>query len=213
MGQTKRMVFYLDGRGELSETVDFTGSGESAVQFMTALLEEQLTARITMSDPDVDYADASAEVEDLSCSGEVFQHIIETDPESGKLVTVEIPVAPAFAYGDLYWWPIEPLTQACFERSQNWDDCKDLSSRQVVSASCAYGTCSFQRSQLGGYYQVHSKNNTGLVALATILCVLLALVFVGSAVYFRKNPDKWDGFKNWGPTKYASVKQLTATRV
>jgi hypothetical protein len=212
-GKTKRMVYYLDGRGEISETVDFTENGESAVQFMNALLDEKLTAQITLSDSAADYTDPSAELEDLTCSGEMFQHVIETDPESGKLVTVEIPVAPALAYGDLYWWPIEPLTQACFERKQGWEECKELSSREVVAAECSFGTCKFQRSQLGGYYQVHSKNNAGLIALATILCVLLMMVFVGSAVYFRKNPDKWDSFKSWGPRKYDSVKQLTATRV
>ena len=216
-GEKKEAVYLLDGRGEVGESVSFeAANNENAAAYLDALLADQLTVEVVLSDVAVDFnfgGNGTIPLEDRECHGESFQSVVQTDPESGQLVSVEIPVAPALGYGDLYWWPVEPLTQRCFERSENWEDCKELSSREVVPAVCAYGSCKFQRAQLGGYYQVHSKSNAGMIALAAILCVLVAIVFVGSAVYFRKHPESWDGVKKWGPDKYKTIKLNMSTNV
>jgi hypothetical protein len=219
MGGTKKEAVYLvDGRGQVGETVRFeSAEKENAADYMSALLEDKLSIEVRLSDAEIDFAsDGSGEeipLEDRECSGAAFQSVVKTDPESGQLVSVEIPVAPAMSYGELYWWPVEPLTQKCFEQNANWESCRELSSRETVPAECAYGSCKFQRSQLGGYYQVNSKSNAGMIALAVIMSLLLALAFVGSAVHFRNKPEQWHAFKNWGPEKYKALKQNTLSRI
>jgi len=217
-GTKKEAVYMLDGRGEVGESVSFESSNnENAGGYIEALLATQLTVQIQLSDVERDFDDngtgEEVPLEDRECSGAVYQAVVQTDPESGQAVTVEIPVAPAMAYGDCFWWPVTRLTQKCFERGESWDECKDLSSREVVPCDCSYGACTMLRFQVGGYFQVHSKSNAGIIALATLLCVMLALVFVGSAVYFRKHPESWDGVKKWGPGKYKTIKQTMSTKV
>jgi hypothetical protein len=153
------------------------------------------------------------------CSGPEFKHAIDVVPGTGKPIEVSMPVAPSWFYGDVYWWPITSLSQDCFERGKNCDVVSAMSEREVVNgASCSGDKCYFQRSgskgqAAGGYYQVSSRNNLPVIAAVSASCALIAIGFIGSAVYFRKNPEKWDSVKMWGPAKYRTLKRSLAPQV
>merc|ERR1712146_3209 len=95
------------------------------------------------------------------------------------------PVSPAVAYGDIQWFPDTPMTQACFERGIGCDEVRTMSEKEVVSGECKGGECKIERTNAGGYYQVESKDNIAVIVGVSVACVLLAMIFVGSAVYFR----------------------------
>lgn len=149
-----------------------------------------------------------------TCTGPEYKHTVDVVPNTGRPVEVVLPVAPSMIYGDVYWWPVTPLTQACFESNINCDRAIGMSDREVVSgASCSGDSCSFQRKRVGGYYQVSSRNNLPIIVAVSVSCVLMAGAFIGSALYFRRNPEKWDSVKLWGPTKYKLIKRSLAGQV
>ena len=47
----------------------------------------------------------------------------------------------------------------------------------------------------------------------TVGQVVAALAAVGSAVYFRKHPDKWVSAQLWAPRRYKAIQRSCATHV
>ncbi|EGD81580.1 hypothetical protein PTSG_02295 [Salpingoeca rosetta] len=127
----------------------------------------------------------------------------ERDPESGKPITVRMPVTVAISYGDVYYFPDTPAGRACV---YNGTSCHQIR-RKIPNARIRNGEAVFQvggsaAAPAGGYYQVSGGSNLPLIVSVTISCIILALVIVGCAVYFRQHPDKWQRVRQWGPNKY-----------
>lgn len=136
------------------------------------------------------------------------------DPESGKAMAVTIPVSPAFSYGAIYKWPITPRTTACFEQGIGCDTVYNMNDRQTIEeAECSSGTCTLQQVQAGGYYQVSNSNHIGMIVGVTLACVIIGSGVVGSALYFRRNPEKWDAVKQWGPNSYKQLQRSMQNQV
>lgn len=148
------------------------------------------------------------------CAAAPFVGTIPIDPESGRSISLSIPVAAAFSYGAIYRWPVNNRTTACFMNQIGCDAVFTDDSRETIEgASCSGGACSMERQQAGGYYQVSSSNTLALVIGITFGVVIFASMLVGGALYFRRNPDKWVSAKAWGPEKYKSLERSLKTRV
>jgi len=148
------------------------------------------------------------------CSSTPFSGVVPIDPESGGRISLTIPVAAAFSYGAIYRWPINNRTTACFMNQIGCDSVFTDDSRETISdASCSGGTCTMERTQAGGYYQVSSSNTLALVIGITFGVLIFAAMLVGGALYFRRNPQKWEAAKAWAPNKYKSMERSLKTRV
>jgi hypothetical protein len=148
------------------------------------------------------------------CSSDPYWGAIPIDPESGKPITLVIPVAAAFSYGAIYRWPVNDRTTACFMQGVGCDAVFTDDSRETISsASCSGGTCTMERTQAGGFYQVSSANTIALVIGITFGVIIFSALLVGGALYFRRNPEKWDAVKEWGPNKYKSLERSLQSRV
>eukprot|EP00039_Didymoeca_costata_P017920 m.331362 g.331362 ORF g.331362 m.331362 type:complete len:1488 (-) comp16713_c0_seq1:193-4656(-) len=210
-GKTVSFPADIDSRSEIVHTQWF---GIDGGEWLNLLLDGKMWVDLSFPAVGEVTPNMQNEISERTCSGASFQSEIEVDPESGKKIKIEIPVAPAIAYGDVFYWPVNELSQACFERGERCEEALQMSDREVVSdASCGGGSCVFEREQAGGYYQVGSKDNLPIIAAVATVCVLLAIAFVGSAVYFRKNPDKLEAVKAWGPKKYKLLKRSLASSV
>eukprot|EP00043_Microstomoeca_roanoka_P013090 m.127830 g.127830 ORF g.127830 m.127830 type:complete len:1330 (+) comp15664_c4_seq1:258-4247(+) len=127
----------------------------------------------------------------------------ERDPESGKPITVRMPVTVSVRYGDVFYFPDTPAGRACV---YNGTGCYQVRKR-IPGAVISNGEAVFQvggsaAAPAGGYYQVSAGSNLALIISVSISCIILALVAVGCAVYFRQHPDKWHRIRRWGPNKY-----------
>lgn len=136
-------------------------------------------------------------------------------PGTGQPFQMKMPVSPTMSQGKLYFYPLTPTNAACLETGLA--DCTG-SARVEIPAVFSDGQVEFQTSgsitqSSAGYYQVSAGNNLPIIVGVTCLCVVLVLAAVGSAVYFRKHPDKWDSVKLWGPNKYKSLKRSFASHV
>lgn len=148
------------------------------------------------------------------CSSSAYWGTIPLDPETGKPITIVIPVAAAFSYGAIYRWPINNRTTACFMQGIGCDAVFTDDNRETIDdATCSGGTCSMTRTQAGGYYQVSSANTLALVIGITFGVIIFSALLVGGALYFRRNPDKWESVKEWGPNKYKSLERSLQSRV
>ncbi len=121
-------------------------------------------------------------------------------------------------YGSVYFYPqTNPNSAACAQGLKDSSVCSPI--REVVSnAQISNGQAVFQvggstTNPAGGYYFVSPGSNLGIVIGVTIACVVAALAAVGAAVYFRKHPDKWSSFKQWGPRRYKALKRSFASSV
>ncbi|XP_078594983.1 protein DD3-3-like [Branchiostoma floridae x Branchiostoma japonicum] len=63
-----------------------------------------------------------------------------------------------------------------------------------LNAEISGGVASFQVDR-GGLFVARTETSVGLVVGMVMLVVILVVIIVGSVVYFRKHPDKWDQVK------------------
>jgi hypothetical protein len=231
IGRTNPATFVrlIGGTGEVADSFELAdNNGNHAQDLIDGLLEIEIqvanigaageerirdrAARAAHLAAGTDHDPLDGELEDRTCSGEIFKATMQMDPDSGRAIDVVIPVAPAISYGALYRWPVNEVTKACFERGERCDEAK-MKGRQSIDKTCSYGSCKFATKQLGGYYQVEAADNIGLIAGLTIGCVLIAGVFVASAYHFRSNPDQWLSFKQWPQQKYKTLKLSVSSEV
>mmetsp|Transcript_24311 Transcript_24311/g.72639 ORF Transcript_24311/g.72639 Transcript_24311/m.72639 type:complete len:1418 (-) Transcript_24311:1276-5529(-) len=173
------------------------------------------TLMIMAGFPSEDNVLSAATPEQRSCSATPFTGTVPINPESGRPITITIPVAAAFSYGEIYRWPINNRTTACFVNKIGCDSVYTDDSRETISdASCSGGRCTMERSSsAGGYYQVSSSNTVALIVGITFGVLIFSALMVGSALYFRRNPEKWQALKDWGPNKYKSLERSLQSRV
>jgi len=208
----------LDGAAQVSFAHIFEPA--EAAEWMSALLSGEVEMSIALPPFDAVYPGT----EEKKCTEAMFVTLVPIDPESGKAADITIPVSPAVSYGHVYWWPIRPETQACFEQGLRCDEVETSTHKRVISgASCSGGRCTFTRggrnfqkadeATVGGYYQVGSRNNIPLIAGLSVGAVLLSFLFILGAIYFRKNPEAWQSVKDAGPELAKRVKRSMASRV
>ncbi len=120
-------------------------------------------------------------------------------------------------YGSVYFFPDSPQGALCARGLADPSLCSAL--RQLVAgAAVGQGTAQFQvggstTNPAGGYYYVSPGSNLAIIIGVTVACVVAALAAVGSAVYFRKHPDKWVSAKLWAPRRYKAIQRSCATHV
>eukprot|EP00056_Hartaetosiga_gracilis_P013768 m.231079 g.231079 ORF g.231079 m.231079 type:complete len:1329 (-) comp13895_c4_seq1:92-4078(-) len=128
------------------------------------------------------------------------------DSESGKPMTIRMPVSVSVSYGDVYYFENSVAGRACVYNGTN---CHQLRQRvpgaRIENGEAVFQVSGSQSMPAGGFYQVSSGNNVGLVAGVAVLLIILALATIGAAVYFRQHPEKWSNFKNYGPRKYKTL--------
>ena len=179
---------------------------------MTALESNNLWVQVTFpargtdADGNVVYDNAAS-----GCTGAQYKANSVTTPGSGMPMTISIPTAAALSYGPVYHWPSTPRNQRCMA-ANNCDFASD--DRTEMEASCAGGSCTFPCTKnCDGYYQVSSQNQMPIIIGITIGALLVASMFLGSAFYFRRNPEKWEAMKSYGPTKYVALKRSMQDRL
>lgn len=222
-GATCNINMEVDQMGMVDDVLRFDSiCNDGTTRWMEMLDDEQVWIEIKLptaaemvkqvpnSDPAVYMATA---FEERSCSGMAYKGQIKIDPMTGRPIQIAFPVSPAVAYGDIQWFPDTPMTQACFERNIGCDEVRTMSEKEVVNGECKGGECKIERANAGGYYQVESKDNIAIIVGLSVACVLLAMIFVGSAVYFRKNPEHWESVRTWGPNKYKLLKRSMAPKL
>jgi hypothetical protein len=149
--------------------------------------------------------------EETGCTGDWYQANSVMDPSSGQPIEITIPTAAALSYGPVYRWPATPRNTACMQ-SGNCD--LATADRTEYEADCSGDACTVQCStNCDGFFQVSSKSQTPLIIGVTVAVIVVAAMFVGSALYFRRNPEKWEDVKGWGPRKYVSLKRSMQTRI
>ena len=131
-------------------------------------------------------------------------------------ITVRIPVSISMTYGKVYWLPDTPEGKACAS-GQRQDGCSSIRV-EVANATVSEGEAVFevgasQTSPAGGYYYVSEGSNLAIIIGVTVACFAVVVAGIGSAIYFRKHPDKWDAFKLWGPRRYKALKRSFASHV
>jgi hypothetical protein len=146
-----------------------------------------------------------------TCSGDKYTVNTLMDPTTGWPMTINIPAAAAISYGAVYHWPPTAANKACMQDSS----CNlATADRSELAADCSGGQCVVQCSKgCNGYYQVSSENMTPMIIGIVVGMLLIVSMFIGSALYFRRNPEKWEDVKNWGPKKYVSLKRSMQTRI
>jgi hypothetical protein len=150
------------------------------------------------------------EVDGVSYSGQAMPR-----EDTGAPITMKLPVALTLDYGNVYFYPPTAAVKACM---QQWTSGCAAHREQVEGATIKNGVATFQVSgsqtrPAGGYYQVGSGSNLPIVVGVACACAVIVLASVGSAIYFRKHPEKWDKAKAWGPAKYKSVKRSFSSQV
>eukprot|EP00051_Salpingoeca_urceolata_P010125 m.123447 g.123447 ORF g.123447 m.123447 type:complete len:1382 (-) comp16588_c0_seq1:189-4334(-) len=145
-----------------------------------------------------------------------FSARLSPDPESGKPIEMTMPVAVALRYGDVFHYQDTAEARECIDGTRT-SGCSFLR-QKVDTAEVSGGEAKFwvsgsQCLQAGGYYQVSEGSNLPIIVGVTVACVLVALVAVGAAVYFRKHPEKWASAKSFGPNKYKLIKRSFASQV
>lgn len=146
-----------------------------------------------------------------TCTGDSYQANSVTRADSGSAITIAIPTAAAVSYGPVYRWPATPANVACM----NSGGC-DLttSDRTELEADCVGGTCTVSCSKdCDGYYQVSSGSLVPMIIGATVGALLISSMCIGSAFYFRRNPEKWEEIKAYGPQKYTQLKRSMQDRL
>jgi hypothetical protein len=185
---------------------------DARAAFNDALWKGQLS--LSVGFPTETDVRTAATLDNRTCTNQPFSGTVPLDPESGRPMTLTIPVAAAISYGAIYRWPVNNLTTGCFVYGVGCDSVYTSDSRETIdAASCSGGECTLERQQAGGYYQVSSTNMIALIVGITFGVLIFAAMLVGSAVYFRRNPDKWDAVKQWGPNKYKELERSLKTRV
>lgn len=143
-----------------------------------------------------------------------YTGLAASDPDSGRPITVRLPVTTAVSYGNVYYIPDTPNGRACVYEGTRCNQVR----RKVSGASIRNGRAVFQvggsaRQPVGGFYQVSAGSDVPLIVSVTVACTIIALAAVGSAIYFRKHPDKWQRIRNWGPNKYRLFKLSIADTI
>jgi hypothetical protein len=177
---------------------------------MSALESNALWVQVTFPKRTND-ADGNVVYDEGMCTGAQYKANSVTTPDSGQPMTISIPTAAALSYGPVYHWPSTPRNQRCMAAG-NCDFASD--DRTEMEASCSGGSCSFPCTKnCDGYYQVSSQNQMPIIIGITIGALLVAAMFLGSAFYFRRNPEKWEAMKSYGPTKYVALKRSMQDRL
>jgi hypothetical protein len=128
-----------------------------------------------------------------------------------------LQISVTMQYGNVYHFPDTPLGAQCASGQGDSLLCATIR-RQVSDAEVADGAATFRvggsaTTPAGGYYYVSPGTNLAIIIGVTIACVVAALAAIGSAVYFRKHPGKWDAVKTWGPRKYKAIKRNFSSQV
>lgn len=177
---------------------------------MSALESNNLWVQVTFPNRTRDVA-GNIVYDKGMCTGAQYKANSVTMPDSGQPMTISIPTAAALSYGPVYHWPSTPRNQRCMA-ANNCDFASN--DRTEMEATCSGGTCSFPCTKnCDGYYQVSSQNQMPIIIGITIGALLVAAMFLGSAFYFRRNPEKWEALKSYGPTKYVALKRSMQDRL
>jgi len=151
------------------------------------------------------------------CGGIEFTHQADIDEASGHPINVSMPVSITVEKGSVYFWPDTPSGKKCALQGGDVTGCNSIRSK-VDNVWFDNGMVTFQvgasvTQPAGGFYQVSGGSNLPIVVGVTISCLMISLIAIGAAVYFRKHPDKWGEVKDYGPKKVKSVQRSFATHV
>lgn len=130
---------------------------------------------------------------------------------TGSAAQVKMPVSVSMTYGRVYRWPDTTLGRQCVLENPNLPGCSYA--REEVCSSCVSGGEAEFSVQRSGYYQVSSGSNLPIIVGVTAACLVVVLAAVGSAMYFRKHPDKFEAFKAWGPRQYRAIKRSLSKQI
>lgn len=153
----------------------------------------------------------------VDLDGTVYTGPATTVADTLNAITVRIPVSVTMQYGNVYYYPNTPEGAACAAGTGDSLFCSTIR-QQVANAKVSDGAAVFQvggstTTPAGGFYYVSPGTNLAIIIGVTIACVVAALAAIGSAVYFRKHPSKWEAFKTWGPRKYKAIKRNFSSQV
>ena len=131
---------------------------------------------------------------------DAFTSQILPDAGTGQPLTIKMPVSATLSSGTVYWWPDNAATQACVANLTA--GCLYLRKAVTNADFSNTGFVTFQVGQsvtspAGGFYQVTAGNDVALIVGVTAACVIVVLVVVVGAIYFRRNPAAWAAFKSW----------------
>lgn len=154
----------------------------------------------------------------LWCGDAEYSQKADKDPESGRAFNVTMPISYTASHGKVYFYPDTEAGRTCMMSSTaDRTGCGVL--RKTVNEAwfsrdeVKFAVGGSVTQPAGGYYVVSSGSNLAVVVGVTVSCIMLSLVAVGSAVYFRRHPDKWEELKGYGPSKMKSIQRSMASHV
>eukprot|EP00052_Salpingoeca_macrocollata_P011461 m.88360 g.88360 ORF g.88360 m.88360 type:complete len:1333 (+) comp18065_c0_seq1:247-4245(+) len=137
-----------------------------------------------------------------------------TSPPVG--MTVRMPVSISLTYGKVYWLPDNKDGRDCALGVRE-DGCAsirvEVSNATVSNGEAVFEVGASHTQPAGGYYYVSDGSNLAIIIGVSVACFAIAVAAVGSAIYFRKHPDKYASFKAYFPAKYKAVKRSFASHV
>lgn len=153
----------------------------------------------------------------LWIDGNEYKGPATVNPSTLQSITIRIPVSVTMQYGNVYYYPDTPQGASCANGTGDSLMCATIRT-QVSNAVVSDGQAVFQvgastTTPAGGYYYVSPGTNLAIIIGVTIACVVASLGAIGSAIYFRKHPDKWQAVQSWGPRKYKAIKRSFASHV
>jgi len=138
-----------------------------------------------------------------NCSGEkhtVQQMVDQTEQK----FEITIPTLAVWKIGQVEHFTGKQATM-CFEDG-NSEAC-DVMKAQSVASTCDGEACTVScTKKCDGYYRVQAEDTIPMIIGITLAVVIVSALLIGAAFYYRRNPEKWDSLKMYGPNKYKSIK-------
>lgn len=139
------------------------------------------------------------------------------EPGTGGCLDITMPASVTAVPGKLYRYPATESGRRCATLGSSDAGCTAM--REVIGdatvkngqATACVGGSSVAAS--AGYYAVSEGTNLPLILGITIGAVVIALVALGAAIYFRKHEDRWEAAKEWPGQKLKNFSRSFATRV
>lgn len=147
-----------------------------------------------------------------NCSGDKYRGQQTVDPSSDVSFDITIPTLAVWKIGNVEHFQGR-LAKECMENG-NKEACNSMKAEVVSNANCDGESCTVKcTKKCGGYYRVQAEDTVPMIIGITLAVLILAGGLVGSAFYFRRNPEKWESFKSYGPNKYKALKLSMKDRI
>jgi hypothetical protein len=147
----------------------------------------------------------------VTVAGVKYAAQMTTVPNTGAPIVITMPVTVTVAYGNVYYF----RDRTCID---NYVKGCEFARELVDGATISEGRAVFTRGSsvtqpAGGFYQISAGSNLPIIVGVSVGCIVLALVLVSSALYFRRRPSEWAAFRAYPTSRWRALQRTFASRV